>query len=99
MSKQSRSKSRIGATRKSNSRADLEILTTDGVVIDINTFTLHTPRKSSRNNYRRIEAKNRSQGQYMAAIASYLFGPCSTRPRSRQPTSATRRRSTAAVWH
>jgi len=44
MSKQSRSKSRISASRKSGTRTDLEILTTDGVVIDINTFTLHPSR-------------------------------------------------------
>jgi phosphate starvation-inducible PhoH-like protein len=82
MSKQSRGKSRIGAARKSSSRADLEILTTDGVVIDINTFTLHTPRNTRRHNPRRIEARSRAQGQYMAAITSYPLtfglGPAGT---------------------
>ena len=82
MSKQSRGKSRIGAARKSGSRAELEILTTDGVVIDINTFTLHTPRNTRRHNPCRIEARNRAQGQYMAAITSHPLtfglGPAGT---------------------
>jgi len=82
MARHSRSKGRLHGSRKSKRRTELELLSSDGVVIDINAFSHHTPREPSHHQQRPIQARNQAQGQYMAAIKTnpltFGLGPAGT---------------------
>ncbi|MEJ2094682.1 MAG: PhoH family protein, partial [Gammaproteobacteria bacterium] len=83
MAKYTRSRSRSNG-KKTRRRSDNEIIDHDGVVIDINTFTplppdKHLPRHP---HHPLIQARNRAQGDYMAAINTHQLtfglGPAGT---------------------
>jgi phosphate starvation-inducible PhoH-like protein len=82
MAKHSRSKGRPGGNRKLKRRTELELLSNDDVIIDINAFSYHTPREHTHHHPRAIQARNQAQGQYLAAIKTFPLtfglGPAGT---------------------
>jgi len=83
MAKYTRSRSRSNG-KKTRRRSDNELIDQDGVVIDINTFTPLSPEKplSRHPHHPLIQARNRAQGEYMAAISTnqltFGLGPAGT---------------------
>ncbi|MEN8106608.1 MAG: PhoH family protein [Pseudomonadota bacterium] len=85
MSKHTRSRCKL-TSKKARRRTDNELTNHDGVVIDINAFASHPPDKHlshyQHNNHPIIQARNRAQGEYMAAINTHQLtfgiGPAGT---------------------
>jgi phosphate starvation-inducible PhoH-like protein len=83
MAKHSRNRGR-SASKKSRNRSEPELYDNDGVVIDINALSSHTPGRytPSRNHHPLIQARNQAQGHYMAAIRTnqltFGLGPAGT---------------------
>lgn len=85
MARQTRSRSKMTG-KKARRRSDNELINHDGVVIDINAFSPHPAEnhlsKHPPKHHSLIQARNRAQGQYMAAINTHQLtfglGPAGT---------------------
>jgi phosphate starvation-inducible PhoH-like protein len=85
MARQTRSRSKMTG-KKARRRSDNELINHDGVVIDINAFSPHPAEnhlsKHPPKHHSLIQARNRAQGEYMAAINTHQLtfglGPAGT---------------------
>lgn len=86
MARQTRSRSKMTG-KKARRRSDNELINHDGVVIDINAFSSHPAenhlsKHPPKHHYSLIQARNRAQGEYMAAIntnqLTFGLGPAGT---------------------
>jgi len=85
MARQTRSRSKMTG-KKARRRSDNELINHDGVVIDINAFSPHPAEnhlsKHPPKHHSLIQARNRAQGEYMAAIntnqLTFGLGPAGT---------------------
>jgi phosphate starvation-inducible PhoH-like protein len=86
MARHTRSRSKSNG-KKARRRSDIELINHDGVVIDINAFSSlppdnHLAHHPPKHHHSLIQARNRAQGEYMAAINTHQLtfglGPAGT---------------------